>query len=115
MSAVTIDARRFRTFERQAHDRIADSYEAFFAPVTAQAAEPLLDAAGVGSDVRVLDVATGPGAGAARAASGGAAVTGVDIAPRMQRRIRGALPASSRLTRHRVSYGFRSRSPAPRA
>jgi 2-polyprenyl-3-methyl-5-hydroxy-6-metoxy-1,4-benzoquinol methylase len=45
--------------------------------------ETLLDAAGVAAGMRVLDVATGPGYVARRAAERGAVATGVDIADEM--------------------------------
>lgn len=83
MSEPRLDAERFRQFEKTAHDRIADSYHAFFVPITEHSAEPLLDAAGVRSGTRVLDVATGSGVVAAHAAARRAAVVGVDISPRM--------------------------------
>ena len=83
MSPPDIDVGRFREFERTAHDRIAESYHAFFAPITEHAAEPLLDAAGVRSGMRILDIATGPGSVAAHAAARGAVATGVDISSRM--------------------------------
>jgi SAM-dependent methyltransferase len=78
-----IDSNAFRDFERNAHDRLADTYHAFFAPVTEHAAEPLLTAAEVGARTAVLDVACGSGVVAKRAVRRGAAVTGVDLAPRM--------------------------------
>ena len=78
-----IDRNAFRDFERNAHDRLADSYHAFFAPVTEHAAEPLLTAAKVGARTAVLDVACGSGVVAKYAARRGASVTGVDLAPRM--------------------------------
>jgi len=84
MSERQINADAFRDFERAAHDEIADGYRRFFTAVTDYAIEPLLDAAAVRAGRRVLDVATGPGVVAFRAASRGAvAVTGVDLAPRM--------------------------------
>jgi ubiquinone/menaquinone biosynthesis C-methylase UbiE len=83
MSTPTFDAERFRFFEKAAHDRIADSYHAFFAPITEHAAEPLLDAAHVGRGTRVLDVAAGSGIVAAHARARGACVVGTDISPRM--------------------------------
>jgi SAM-dependent methyltransferase len=83
MSESRSDAERFRQFEKSAHDRIADSYHAFFVPITEHAAEPLLDAVDVRSDTRVLDVATGSGVVASHAAARQAAVIGVDISPRM--------------------------------
>jgi len=78
-----IDPVLFREFERAAHDRVATSYEAFFAPITANAALPLLDAVQASAGTRVLDVATGPGVVAAHAARRGARVTGIDLSPRM--------------------------------
>ena len=84
MSECQIDADAFRDFERAAHDEIADGYRDFFTAVTDYAVEPLLDAALVKAGTRVLDVATGPGVVAFRAASRGAStVIGVDLAPRM--------------------------------
>jgi SAM-dependent methyltransferase len=79
----SVDADRFREFERSAHDRIADSYHAFFVPITEHAAEPLLDAAGVQKDTKMLDVASGSGIVAAHAARRKASATGVDLSPRM--------------------------------
>ena len=78
-----IDRDAFRAFERKAHDRHADSYHAFFAPVTEHAAEPLLSAARVRAGMRVLDVACGSGVIAKHAAKRGGSVIGVDLAPRM--------------------------------
>ena len=78
-----IDRDAFRDFERSAHDRLADSYHAFFAAVTEHAAEPLLAAANVAARMKVLDVACGSGVIAKHAARLGAVVTGVDLAPRM--------------------------------
>ena len=78
-----IDRDAFRDFERNAHDRLADTYHEFFAPVTSHAAEPLLMAARVGARMSVLDVACGSGVVAKHAAMRGASVTGVDLAPRM--------------------------------
>ena len=78
-----IDRNAFREFERNAHDRLADTYHAFFASVTEHAAEPLLTEAMVGARMSVLDVACGSGVVAKHAALRGAFVTGVDLAPRM--------------------------------
>jgi SAM-dependent methyltransferase len=79
--AINRDA--FRDFERSAHDRLADSYHEFFAPVTEHAAQPLLAAARVSAGMTVLDVACGSGVVATHAARIGAEVTGVDLSSRM--------------------------------
>ncbi|HSD88846.1 MAG TPA: methyltransferase domain-containing protein [Kofleriaceae bacterium] len=73
----------FHEFERSGWQRAAAHYAGTFGAVTAQAAEPLLDAARVTSGSRVLDVATGPGYVAAAAAKRGAHVVAVDFAPAM--------------------------------
>ena len=84
MTQPTINVDDFKAFESSAHDEIAEGYRDFFANVTSYAIEPLLDAASVGIGTRVLDVATGPGVVASRAADRGAfPVIGVDLAPRM--------------------------------
>jgi 2-polyprenyl-3-methyl-5-hydroxy-6-metoxy-1,4-benzoquinol methylase len=66
------DAERLRAFERQGHDALAKSYHAFFSAVTALATNPLLDAVRLRPGTRLLDVASGPGALTAEAASRGA-------------------------------------------
>jgi len=83
MNTPTFDATKFRLFERSAHDRIADSYHAFFVPITEHAAEPLLDAAKVRAGTRMLDVATGSGVVAAHAVARQASVVGTDLSSRM--------------------------------
>ena len=77
------EAERLRAFERQGHDALATSYHAFFAAVTALATNPLLDAVRLRPATRLLDVATGPGALAAVAASRGARPVGTDLSPQM--------------------------------
>jgi SAM-dependent methyltransferase len=83
MSQPQIDLEAFRNFEKSAHDRLAESYHDAFSAVTDRAVEPLLKAAHVGNSTRLLDVATGPGTLAAKAAEKGARATGIDIAPAM--------------------------------
>ena len=77
------EAERLRAFERQGHDALATSYHAFFAAVTALATNPLLDAVHLRPGIRLLDVATGPGALAAEAANRGARPVGIDLSPQM--------------------------------
>jgi len=77
------DAERFRSFERQRHDKLAKTYRDFFTPVTALAIKPLLDAIRLQGGVDLLDVATGPGSLAAEAHGRGARTVGVDLSPGM--------------------------------
>src|SRR5947207_1077685 len=77
------EAGRLRAYERQGHDALATSYHAFFAAVTALAADPLLDALRLHPGTHLLDVATGPGALAAEAANRGARPVGIDLSPQM--------------------------------
>jgi SAM-dependent methyltransferase len=77
------DAERFRSFERQRHDALAKTYRDFFAPITALAIKPLLDAIRLQGGVDLLDVATGPGSLAAQARGLGAMTVGVDLSPGM--------------------------------
>jgi SAM-dependent methyltransferase len=76
-------AERLRRFEREGHDALAETYNAFFTAVTALAIEPLLAAVRLRSGQHLLDVATGPGALAAQASRRGAHCTGVDLSPKM--------------------------------
>jgi SAM-dependent methyltransferase len=87
-SGVRADANAFRDFEHAGWQSIPDRYDDAFARLTPQAAGPLLDAAGVARDTRVLDVATGPGYVAAAAAARGARVVAVDFSPAMVARAR---------------------------
>jgi ubiquinone/menaquinone biosynthesis C-methylase UbiE len=73
----------FTAFEAAGWDAKADGYDDFFGQVTSRLVEPLLDAAATRPGVRLLDVATGPGYAAARAAERGASVVGVDLAEGM--------------------------------
>jgi ubiquinone/menaquinone biosynthesis C-methylase UbiE len=82
-----IDADAFNAFERAGWaDASGAAYDSLFGPITRRVASALLDAAGVKKDTRVLDVATGPGYVAGRAAARGAVTLGVDFSPRMLRR-----------------------------
>ncbi len=80
---MTTDPDHFRAFERAAHDRLAESYHAFFTPITALAIDALLGSLDLRSGSRVLDIASGPGSVAAAVVARGAQVVGTDLAPRM--------------------------------
>jgi ubiquinone/menaquinone biosynthesis C-methylase UbiE len=76
-------AEEFKAFEAAGWSRRASTYGRVSGAITARFAEPLLEAAGVGPGMRVLDVATGPGHVASAAAARGAKPIGVDIAEGM--------------------------------
>jgi SAM-dependent methyltransferase len=78
-----IDPDAFNAFEAAGWEGAAQGYDRSFRSLTSRLAEPLLDAASVAEGTRVLDVATGPGYVAGRAAERGADVVGVDIASAM--------------------------------
>ena len=61
----------------------AAGYDALAGRVTSRLADPLLDAVDAGPGKRVLDIATGPGYVAARAAERGAESVGVDFSETM--------------------------------
>jgi SAM-dependent methyltransferase len=86
------DLDAFGAFEAAAWEEKALDYERFFGPIAGRVVAPLLAAASVGAGTRVLDVATGPGWVAARAAERGASVVGVDVAEAMLARARSAHP-----------------------
>ena len=73
----------FKAFERAGWEDIPLQYDEGFGRLTAQSVEPLLDAAGVRTAARVLDVATGPGYVAAAAARRGARTIAVDFSAAM--------------------------------
>jgi SAM-dependent methyltransferase len=83
VAAREIDPDAFNDFEARGWADRADGYDRLVGGVTSRFAEPLLDAASVKRGTRVLDLATGPGYVAGRAAQRGAVVMGVDVAPAM--------------------------------
>jgi SAM-dependent methyltransferase len=82
---VSIDIAAFRGFERAGweSDGKATKYASAWGPITSGAVDCLLDAAGVLSNSRALDLASGLGKVAAAASRRGAAAIGVDIAESM--------------------------------
>jgi SAM-dependent methyltransferase len=72
----------FKAFEADGWSARAQTYDGLTGAITARLVEPLLDAAGVRGDA-VLDVATGPGRVAERAATRAAMPVGVDLAEGM--------------------------------
>ena len=87
-----IDPLAFREFEHRGWQEVASRYDEGFAGVTTQSIEPLLDAAQVGTSVRVLDVACGPGYVAGAAFRRGAWALGVDFSSEMVEEARRRYP-----------------------
>jgi ubiquinone/menaquinone biosynthesis C-methylase UbiE len=77
-------ADEFGEFEKAGwSDGRAEPYHHGIGAITARSIDPLLDAAGVAEGMRLLDLATGPGYVAARAAERGAEPLGIDFSPEM--------------------------------
>jgi ubiquinone/menaquinone biosynthesis C-methylase UbiE len=76
------DAAAFDAFEKAGWEVAAAGFD-FFTATTSQAAQPLLDVAGVHAGSRVLDLGTGPGDVAAQAVARGAAAVGIDVTAAM--------------------------------
>jgi SAM-dependent methyltransferase len=77
------EAEAFKAFEAEGWSAQAGTYGGLIGAITSRLAESLLDAAGVRSGWRVLDVATGPGYVAERAAARAASAVGIDLAQGM--------------------------------
>jgi SAM-dependent methyltransferase len=77
------DPNAFHDFEQRGWERASEHYGDLFGSLTAQLSDALLDAAGVMSGTRVLDVCTGPGFIAGAATARGATVVGVDFSSAM--------------------------------
>lgn len=73
----------FREFEHAGWEQLPQRYHDAFATLTSQAIAPLLDAVLLKKNMKLLDVATGPGYVAAAAAARGAQATGLDFAAAM--------------------------------
>jgi 2-polyprenyl-3-methyl-5-hydroxy-6-metoxy-1,4-benzoquinol methylase len=83
MDAGGEEAAVFKAFEAEGWTRKAKTYDRLTGRATARLVVPLLEAAGVHSGTRVLDVACGPGHMAAAAAAMGALPVGLDVAEGM--------------------------------
>ncbi len=71
--------RAFADFEHAGWEAVSDGYARHFVPLTRQAVDPTLDAAGVAGGMAVLDACCGPGVIASAALARGANVTGLDF------------------------------------
>ena len=75
------ERKAFGEFEKSGWDKASDLYHHHFGLLTQQSSDALLDAAGVQTGSKVLDVATGPGYVAAAAQRRGAHAIGIDVSP----------------------------------
>jgi SAM-dependent methyltransferase len=73
----------FHDFEHHGWQKAATQYGPGFGVVTVQAIGPLLDAVNAGPNMRLLDMACGPGYAAAAAAERGCSVIGIDFSSKM--------------------------------
>jgi SAM-dependent methyltransferase len=73
------DPKEFAAFELSGWDSNINGYDAAFGAVARQTVNPMLDAAGVGRGMEVLDLCCGPGMLAAGAIARGANATGLDF------------------------------------
>jgi SAM-dependent methyltransferase len=83
MDAGGEEAAAFKAFEAEGWTRKAKTYDRLTGRATARLVVPLLEAAGVESGTRLLDVACGPGHLAAAAADKGAKPVGLDASEGM--------------------------------
>ena len=77
------DADAFDAYEASGWEAVAAKYDEHWSSITSRVIDPLLDAARVERGARVVDVGTGSGDAAGRAADRGAIATGVDVAAAM--------------------------------
>jgi ubiquinone/menaquinone biosynthesis C-methylase UbiE len=82
----------FSTFEHEGWEKVAQQYHAYFADMTTQSNDAVLDVLDIHRGVRFLDVASGPGYLAAAAARRGANSTGVDFSAAMVAQARRNFP-----------------------
>jgi SAM-dependent methyltransferase len=91
---VASDPGAFQAFEQAGWNAASDSYESVMGPLTVQSAESTLDAAGVTSGCRVLDVCTGHGVLSLLASRRGAKVSALDFAEAMVAAARRNVPTA---------------------
>lgn len=82
----------FKQLEQAGWQAKAATYDEVVGGMTRGAVEPLLDAVEAGSESYLLDIATGPGYGAAGAAARGAKAVGVDFSAAMVAEARRSYP-----------------------
>src|SRR5215831_4150009 len=92
-SPSSADTEAFRAAEHAGWQAKVAAYDRLWSPLTSEFGERLLDAAGIGPNSQVLDVACGPGRVTAAATARGARAVGVDFSDRMVEHARSLFPA----------------------
>jgi len=92
-SPSSADTEAFRAAEHAGWQAKVAAYDRLWSPLTSEFGERLLDAAGIGANSQVLDVACGPGRVTAAATARGARAVGVDFSDRMVEHARSLFPA----------------------
>ena len=88
-----VEKHPYREFEHSGWERAATSYASTFEDVSKQFVPALLDAVGIATGCRLLDVACGPDVVTAAASMRGANVTGVDFSSNMVAEAKRRLPS----------------------
>lgn len=91
--AINMEEDAFGAFERKGWESVAQAYHSYYATLTNQSIDRLLDVLDLQPGARLLDIATGPGYVAASAAGRGVNVVGLDFAVSMVELARRLNPA----------------------
>lgn len=83
MKDQSVNTNAFKAFEHAGWEKAVSPYHNYFSSLTSQIINPLLEAVNARNGMRLLDVATGPGYVAAKAAGYGAKIVGVDFSKAM--------------------------------
>lgn len=90
----SFDADAFRRFEHDGWTEVAARYNDSFGVLTGQSVEAVLDAADVGPDKGMLDLACGTGKHAVAAVARGARVNGLDLSEAMVAQAKASCPGA---------------------
>jgi len=89
------DPKAFRDLEQEGWGEVSDTYHDTFGNLTGQTVNALVDAAGIGVEGLLLDLACGTGRAAMRATQSGAGVVGLDFVATMVAEARHNAPGAA--------------------